>query len=208
MMQQSKARSFIGKKIQKLFILCLLVLGLSLSLASGGSPDEDAAPSSAREQDTALDCSAYLLDGGGYSVDAPSECGFDGVGNGYVDTACTPLVSQYCGYAGECQDSPSCMAVRYMEMSGDYAQCENIAADPGEFVVCIDIQLCEALVQKTCGVSPEAVTDETVCRENPACQQALSYYEQMRGVDGGSYATAQFCGQALQEPSVFPACEE
>lgn len=166
-------------------------------------------PSESGEDDIGVDCATYSLDGGGFSQDAPEYCLFQDPEMGVDAGPCAPLEDLYCGVGGECQDSPSCVAVRLMKDAPDSGGiCEGLAMDAGEFVVCIDIQLCEALVQKTCGVSPEAVTDETVCRQRPACQQALAYYDALNESDGGGYSTAQFCAQALQEPSVFPACSE
>ena len=192
--------------MQNFFVLCLLFLGLLFSLATGDEPDPDAGFNAGSRE---LDCRAYQLDGGGYSEDAPEECLQDD-SDGYLanPNVCTPLVQSYCGSANECYASPSCIAVRWMEQEQDLAQCESLATDSGEFVVCIDVHLCEALVQKTCGAPPAALSEDSVCVQRPACQQALASYQRLHDADGGGYSIAEFCGQALQEPSAFPACNE
>ena len=182
-----------------------------LILACSGPSQDDEQDSSEIGSDA--ECRPYALDGGGYSADAPSDCFSEepAPGSVYEPDAgpCGPLLELYCGKNKECDESPSCVAVKLMQEAPDSGGiCESRTADAGQFVVCIDIHLCEALVQKTCGAPPAALSEDSVCVQRPACQQALASYQQLHDADGGGYSIAEFCGQALQEPSAFPACNE
>lgn len=125
--------------------------------------------------------------------------------NTWLDAGpCEPLLDKYCGLnRTDCASSPSCVAVTLMSQSSDATgRCTQLAENPGEFEECVDVRLCLALVQKVCGSG-----DPAPCGQRPSCLQARQLLADTTNRDGGSLSTVEFCAEALQESSAFPACD-